>query len=220
MAATPSRLAGQPVVVTAGGTREPMDSVRYIGNRSSGRMGNALAVAAADRGARVTLVTAAPAVDDTRCTVVAVDTAAEMDAAVRDALPGCALLLMAAAVADYRVVEIAPRKLKKHDRLTLDLVPTVDILASLARDPLRDGVFVVGFAAETDDVLANAAHKLAAKRLDLVVVNDVSRADIGMGSEDNEVTVLDGDGVVAHVSRRPKSEVATALLDIIEARLR
>jgi phosphopantothenoylcysteine decarboxylase/phosphopantothenate--cysteine ligase len=219
-AAGSSPLAGRTVVVTAGGTREPIDPVRYLGNRSSGKMGNALAVAAAARRANVTLVTtvtAPPA--DARITVVAVDTAEEMNAAVRAALPGAAVLVMAAAVADYRPAEVAQRKLKKRESLTLALVPTVDVLLSLATDPLRDGVFVVGFAAETGDGERNAARKLTEKRLDLVVLNDVSRPDIGMGSDDNEVTVLDATGPVAHLAAAPKPEVAAALLDLIGERL-
>jgi phosphopantothenoylcysteine decarboxylase/phosphopantothenate--cysteine ligase len=215
-----TRLAGRTVVITAGGTREPIDAVRYLGNRSSGRMGNALARAAADRGARVVLVTTvAPPSDESRISVVAVDTAAEMFTAVRTALPGASVLLMAAAVADYRVADPAPRKLKKGDRLTLELVPTVDILQTLAADPLRDGLLVVGFAAETDDAEANAVGKLAAKRLDLVVVNDVSRSDIGMGAADNEVTVFDSAGPVAHIAKMSKQLVAQALIGIIEERI-
>jgi phosphopantothenoylcysteine decarboxylase/phosphopantothenate--cysteine ligase len=212
-------LNGRHVIVTAGGTREPIDAVRYLGNRSSGLMGNALAVEAAERGAAVTLITTVAPPDDARVSVVVVDTAAEMNAAVRAALPAAAVLVMAAAVADYRVAEPSARKLRKTDRLTLELVATVDILQSLAGDPLRNGVFVVGFAAETDDTEINAIRKLADKRLDLVVLNDVSRDDIGMGAADNEVTVLDPGGLVAHVRKQPKPRVAAALFDIIEERL-
>ncbi len=218
--AEPSPLAGRAVMVTAGGTREPIDPVRFLGNRSSGRMGNAIAVIAADRGAHVTLITTAPPPAGVPLRVVPVDTAEEMNAAVRASLPGAAVLVMTAAVADYRVAEVSARKLKKSASLTLHLVPTVDILAGLAGDPIRDGVLVVGFAAETDDVEANAARKLAEKQLDLVVLNDVSRSDIGMGSDDNEVTVFDAAGRVMHINRRPKSLVAAALMDVIEARLR
>jgi phosphopantothenoylcysteine decarboxylase/phosphopantothenate--cysteine ligase len=214
-----SALAGRAVVITAGGTREPIDPVRYLGNRSSGRMGNAIAVDAAERGATVTLITTVPAPDHSRVHVIRVDTADEMYAAVRSALPGAAVLVMAAAVADYRVPVVAPRKLKKRDTLTLELVRTVDILQSLVGDPLRDGVLLVGFAAETDDLDANAARKLQEKSLDLVVLNDVSRPEIGMGSDDNEVTVFDSAGIVAHLPRRAKTQVATALLDIVEGRL-
>ena len=115
--------------------------------------------------------------------------------------------------------EAAPRKLKKRDRLTLELVATVDILRSLVADPLRKGVLVIGFAAETDDVENNAKRKLAEKGLDLVVLNDVSRSDIGMGNADNEVTVFDSGGFVSHIGKRSKPGVAAALFDIIEARL-
>lgn len=214
-----SRLRGLRVVVTAGGTREPIDPVRYLGNRSSGRMGNAIALAAAQAGAAVTLVTTVAPPTGPGLTVVAVETAAEMDAAVRAALPGACLLVMAAAVADYRVAEVAPRKLKKGGTLTLELVPTVDILRGLAFDPVREGVVMVGFAAETDEGEANALRKLTEKQLDLVVLNDVSRNDIGMGSPDNEVTVFDAGGVVAHISRRAKAEVARELLELAAARL-
>lgn len=182
-------------------------------------MGNAMAIAAADRGAQVTLITTVVAPSDERIATVRVDTAAEMNAAVRAALPGAALLVMAAAVADYRVAEVAVTKMKKRDGLTLELVPTIDILRSLAGDPLRGGVLVVGFAAETDNVEENALRKLAEKRLDLVVLNDVSRADIGMGSHDNEVAVFESGGLIAHIERRAKPLVATALLDLIESRL-
>jgi phosphopantothenoylcysteine decarboxylase/phosphopantothenate--cysteine ligase len=221
MPGSPSPLSGRVVVVTAGGTREPIDPVRYLGNRSSGKMGNALAAAAAERGAAVTLVTtvAAPEGDD-RITVVAVNTADEMNTAVRLALPGAAALVMAAAVADYRVADVSPSKMKKRNGLTLTLLPTIDILRELAGDPVRDGVLVVGFAAETDDIEANATRKLHEKRLDLVVLNDVSRPGIGMGSDENEVTVLDATGVVAHLHKRPKPAIAAALIDLIEERLR
>lgn len=211
--------AGRRVVVTAGGTREAIDPVRFLGNRSSGRMGNAIAVAAAERGAAVTLITTVAAPDDARVTVVGVDTADQMHAAVRSALPGADVLVMAAAVADYRMAHVAARKLKKRNSLTLDLVRTVDILASLADDPSRTDVLVIGFAAETDDVEANALRKLVEKRLDLVVLNDVSRPEIGMGSEENEVSVFDSAGLVAHISQRAKALVADALLDIVSDRL-
>lgn len=206
-------------MVTAGGTREPIDPVRYLGNRSSGRMGNAIAIAAAERGAAVTLITTVEAPYNARIGVVRVETAEEMNAAVHEALPGAVLLVMAAAVADYRVVEVASRKLKKGASLTLELVPTIDILASLGGEPARRAIFVVGFAAETDNMEANAARKLVEKRLDLIVLNDVSRPGIGMGSVDNEVSVYDAAGRVAHITKRAKSLVASALLDLIEARL-
>jgi phosphopantothenoylcysteine decarboxylase/phosphopantothenate--cysteine ligase len=219
MASVASSLAGCTVVVTAGGTREPIDPVRYLGNRSSGRMGNEIALAAAERGADVVLVTTMPPASHQRIRAVAVDTAEEMHEAVRAALDGAAVLVMAAAVADYRPAAVAPRKLKKRGSLTLELIPTVDILSSLADDPVGEGVLMVGFAAETDDLQANAVRKLAEKHLDLIVLNDVSRADIGMSSEDNEVTVFDSTGVVTEISRRGKAAVAVAIMDVVAARL-
>jgi phosphopantothenoylcysteine decarboxylase/phosphopantothenate--cysteine ligase len=219
MVSVASSLAGSTVVVTAGGTREPIDAVRYLGNRSSGRMGNEIALAAAERGADVVLITTKAAASHPRIRTVAVETAAEMHDALRAALGGAAVLVMAAAVADYRPAAVAPRKLKKRESLTLELIPTVDILRSLAHDPVREGVLMVGFAAETDDLQANAVRKLAEKKLDLIVLNDVSRADIGMSSEDNEVTVFDSAGVVTQISQRAKAAVAAAILDVVAARL-
>jgi phosphopantothenoylcysteine decarboxylase/phosphopantothenate--cysteine ligase len=209
-------------VVTAGGTREPIDPVRFIGNRSSGRMGNEIAAAALRLGATVTLVTAAPAPDaQSGLEVIAVETAADMHAAVRDALPGARVLVMAAAVADWRPREVAPNKLKKGaDTLSLELVPTVDILRSLRDDSAHHGVFVVGFAAETERVIEHARAKLDGKHLDLVVVNDVSREGIGMGAADNEVTIIGRDGSEQTIARAPKSIVADAIVRSIASRLR
>jgi len=214
-------LEGSVVVVTAGGTREPIDPVRYLGNRSSGKMGNELAVAAARAGARVLLITAAEAQPDLPgVEVTRLSTADEMHAAVRRSLAGARLLIMAAAVADWRPVGVASQKLKKRPgEWTLTLVPTVDILAALRDDPLRQGVFVVGFAAESEDALINAEAKLRDKALDLIVVNDVSRAGIGMGADDNEVAVIDAEGVVATIARAPKAQVAAAILRAIRPRL-
>ena len=208
---------GLRFVVTAGGTRESIDPVRFIGNRSSGKMGNELAAAALRRGATVTLVTAAavPAAQP-GLEVVTVETADEMHAAVRGALPGARVLIMAAAVADWRPREAARHKIKKGaDTLTLELVPTVDILRSLRDDDAAKGMFVVGFAAETEHVIDNARAKLDAKHLDLVVVNDVSREGIGMGADDNEVTVIGRDGTLQTIARAPKSVVADAIVRII-----
>jgi phosphopantothenoylcysteine decarboxylase/phosphopantothenate--cysteine ligase len=127
---------------------------------------------------------------------------------------------MAAAVADYRPVRAAASKLKKDARpWSLELVPTTDILASLRDDPARRGVVVVGFAAETEDLMANARAKLAGKGLDLIVVNDVSRSDIAMGSDQNEVTIIDSAGLVAHVDRAPKAEVAASILRVVVSRI-
>ena len=212
---------GLHFVVTAGGTREPIDPVRFIGNRSSGKMGNALAMAALRRGATVTLVTAGivpPA--QPGLTVYAVETADDMFAAVRNTLAGARVLIMAAAVADWRPSQVALHKLKKGAAtLTLDLIPTVDILKALRDDEVAAGVFRVGFAAETENVTDNARKKLDAKGLDLIVVNDVSRADIGMGSDHNEVAVIGRDGLQQHVPRAPKPVVADAIVRIIASRL-
>jgi phosphopantothenoylcysteine decarboxylase/phosphopantothenate--cysteine ligase len=213
---------GLRFVVTGGGTREPIDPVRFIGNRSSGKMGNALALAALQHGAAVTLVTAGPApAAQAGLEVVAVETAAEMHAAVRDALVGARVLIMAAAVADWRPQVVAGNKLKKGaDTLTLELVPTVDILRALRDAQASQGVFAVGFAAETEHVIDNARAKLESKGLDLIVVNDVSRADIGMGADDNEVTVIGRDGTLETIARAPKPDVADAIVRIIASKLR
>ncbi len=213
---------GMRFVVTAGGTREPIDPVRFIGNRSSGKMGNALAIAALRRGATVTLVTAAPApAAHPGLDIIEVETAADMHAAVRSALGDAGVLIMAAAVADWRPRAVADNKLKKgSDTLTIELVQTVDILGALRDDDAVKNVFVVGFAAETEHVIDNARAKLAAKDLDLIVVNDVSKEGIGMGADDNEVTVIDRDGTTETIARAPKSDVADAIVRIIASRVR
>jgi phosphopantothenoylcysteine decarboxylase/phosphopantothenate--cysteine ligase len=214
-------LSGLRFVVTAGGTREPIDPVRFIGNRSSGKMGNELAAAALRDGAEVTLVTAAaPPAESPGLDVIAVETAAEMHAAVHAAIPGARVLIMAAAVADWRPRDYAPQKLKKGAQtMTIELVPTVDILRSLRDDEAAQAVYVVGFAAETEHVIDNARAKLNAKQLDLVVVNDVSREGIGMGAEDNEVTVIGRDGTLETIARASKTVVADAIIRIIASRL-
>jgi phosphopantothenoylcysteine decarboxylase / phosphopantothenate---cysteine ligase len=213
---------GLRFVITAGGTREPIDPVRYIGNRSSGKMGNELAAAAIRLGATVTLVTAAvPPSPQPGLEIVAVETAADMHAAVRAALPGARVLIMAAAVADWRTSDVAEQKLKKgSNTMTLELVPTIDILGSLRDDDAAAGVFRVGFAAETERVIEHAEAKLAAKQLDLIIVNDVSQAGIGMGADDNEVTVIAPDGGGQTLARAPKSVIADGILRIIAAKLR
>lgn len=214
-------LEGRRVVVTAGGTREPIDPVRFLGNRSSGKMGNALAAAALDAGADVTLITAAePPARAPRLEVVRVETAAEMGDAVRRSVTGARLLIMAAAVADYRPTSVAPAKIKKHDTVwMLELEPTVDILTSLRDLPQRSSLFVVGFAAETSDLIENAQTKLHQKRLDLIVLNDVSRPDIAMSADHNEVTIIDRDGVVASIPRATKDAVAAEILRVVRPRL-
>jgi phosphopantothenoylcysteine decarboxylase/phosphopantothenate--cysteine ligase len=216
MTEVPSPLRGRRVVITAGGTREPIDPVRYLGNRSSGKMGNAMAVEARRRGAGVVLVTTvAPPPDADDIDVVAVSTAEEMCAAVCAALQGASVLVMAAAVADYRPAAVSPAKLKKGASLTLALVPTVDILRRVRDHPLRAGMVVVGFAAETDDHERNAQRKLEDKGLDLIVLNDVG-GDIGMGSDDNAVVLMGSNGMRVDVPRRSKAEVAVAIMDAVE----
>lgn len=214
-ALTPARdLAGDRVVVTAGPTREPIDPVRYISNRSSGRMGYALAAAAARRGAEVTLVSGPTTlVPPAGVVFVPVQTAEEMREAVLQHAARASVVIKAAAVADYRVQRPAAQKIKGKRDLTLELTPNPDILAEVAAR--ADGSFIVGFAAETNDVVANARAKLQAKGIDLLVANDVSRRDIGFDAEDNEVLLIDRWGGSRPLPRMPKSAVADAILDEI-----
>jgi phosphopantothenoylcysteine decarboxylase / phosphopantothenate---cysteine ligase len=211
-------LAGVRVLVTAGGTREPIDSVRYVGNRSSGRMGYALAEQAARRGATVTVVAANVSLaDPAGVTVVPVETAAQLADACAEAFPRCDVLLMAAAVADFRPAAPAGTKLKKDaadapDAIALEATP--DVLTSLAATRRPDQT-VVGFAAEHGGgALAYAREKLARKRLDAIVVNDISRSDIGFDTPENEVTIVTPDGE-RPVARAPKDEIAAAILDAV-----
>jgi phosphopantothenoylcysteine decarboxylase / phosphopantothenate---cysteine ligase len=209
---TPARdLAGERVLVTAGPTREPIDPVRYISNRSSGKMGYGLAVAALRRGAAVTLVSGPTALTPPAGAVfVPVQTAEEMREAVLHHLAKATIVIKAAAVADYRARHAASAKIKgKHD-LTLELTPNADILAEVAAR--RTGAFVVGFAAETNDVAANARAKLEAKGIDLLVANDVSRSGIGFDADDNEVLLLDRWGGARPLPKMPKTAVADAIL--------
>jgi len=209
---------GLRVLVTAGGTREPIDSVRYVGNRSSGRMGLALAAEAARRGAEVTLVAANVALgvpDGVRA--VAVETAAQLQAAVVEECPHADVLLMAAAVADFRPAETEATKIKKagRDRLSLALESTEDVLAAVARNRRR-GQTLVGFAAEHGpDGAEQARAKLEGKGLDAVVLNDISRADIGFDAAENEVTVITAESDLA-VPKGPKGAVAAAILDRVQ----
>ncbi len=214
-------ISGVRFVVTAGGTREPIDAVRFVGNRSSGKMGNEIALAAIRQGASVTLVTAAPPPPQyPRLDVVQVETAEEMHQAVRAALPGARVLVMAAAVADWRPRAAAVGKLRKGaPTLNLELVPTVDILRALRDDGSAAGVLRVGFAAETEHVVEHARAKLVEKDLDLIVVNDVSKPGIGMGADDNEVTVIARDGGARVIERAPKAIVADAIVRIITSEL-
>jgi len=211
-------LAGLHVLVTAGGTREPIDSVRFLGNRSSGRMGLALAARAAARGAQVTLIAAnVELAAPPGIRTLAVGTAAELLAACRSEFPAADVLLMAAAVADFRPVAPVAEKIKKGRGVppAIELGATTDVLASLAAER-RPGQLLVGFAAEHGSgAVAHGRGKLVEKGVDVVVVNDISRSDIGFGSEANEVTIVAADGE-REVSRRGKQEVADAVLDEIE----
>ena len=215
----PRSLDGLRVLVTAGGTREPIDSVRYVGNRSSGRMGMALAAEAARRGAEVTLIAANVALEAPEgVRVLAVQTAAELGSAAQAEFPEADVLLMAAAVADFRPAKAQDTKIKKGGRegLALALEATTDVLRALS-DARRTGQILVGFAAEHgDEGAVHAREKLESKGLDAVVLNDISRSDIGFDTEDNEVTIVTAAGE-RPVALGPKPAVAAAVLDCVEA---
>lgn len=207
---------GDHVLVTAGPTRESLDPVRYLSNRSSGRMGYAVATQAARRGAQVTLVTGPThLVAPLGIRVIPVQTAAEMRDAVLHALGPATVVVKAAAVADYRVVAPAATKIRSNqEALTLDLAPTADILREIGH--AKGSRFLVGFAAETGDVGAGARAKLTTKSVDLMVANDVSRPDIGFDVEENQVVMLDRWGGVVELPRRPKLDIADAILDRVQ----
>ena len=212
----PRSLDGLRVLVTAGGTREPIDSVRFIGNRSSGRMGLALAEEAARRGADVTLLAANVTVRPPEgVETVHVETTAELEAAVGERFPDADVLVMAAAPADFRPAERADSKLSREEGArSLELQPTEDIVAGAAAAKRADQT-VIGFAAEHGEgAVERGRAKLARKGLDAVVVNDISRSDIGFDSHENEVTIVLAEGE-QEVSRRPKREVAAAILDVV-----
>jgi phosphopantothenoylcysteine decarboxylase/phosphopantothenate--cysteine ligase len=209
----PHDLVGVRVLVTAGGTREPIDAVRIITNRSSGKQGYAIAEVAARRGADVTLVTTigrpAPAGVD----IVSVQTAAEMQEAVMARAPGADVIVMAAAVADFRPKEPPDRKLKKHEGIPeIVLEPTHDFLVDLGRDKPA-GQVLVGFAAETDDLVAHATQKLRNKRLDLIVGNDISQPDAGFEVDTNRAVILDAEGGNEALPLLAKSDLAGVILD-------
>jgi phosphopantothenoylcysteine decarboxylase / phosphopantothenate---cysteine ligase len=215
-------LAGRRVVVTAGGTREPIDPVRFISNYSSGKMGFALAAAAADRGARVTLVSAASHPAHHGVEVQHVDTAEEMLAELRTQLRDADLLLMAAAVGDFRPARTAGHKIRREEtaNLTLQLVPIPDLVAELAGDESLAGVFRVGFAAEDSELQTKGAEKLKRKGLHAIVANDISRRDIGFGSEYNAGVLLFADGTQHELEKTTKREMADRILDLVLPRLK
>jgi phosphopantothenoylcysteine decarboxylase/phosphopantothenate--cysteine ligase len=207
-------LAGERVLVTSGPTREPIDPVRYISNRSSGKMGHAVATAALRRGAEVILISGPTALTPPAGAVyVPVQTAEDMREAALQHLGRATIVIKAAAVADYRVKQPSPNKIRsrKDEDLTLPLAPNPDILRELAA---RKGeAFLVGFAAETHDVRANAAAKLRAKGVDLLVANDVSVKGIGFDADDNQVTLMDRWGGSMDLPKMSKLDVANAILD-------
>jgi phosphopantothenoylcysteine decarboxylase/phosphopantothenate--cysteine ligase len=206
-------LAGETVLITAGPTREKIDPVRYLTNRSSGRMGYALAEAASRRGARVLLVSGPVALKPPAAAeLTSVESASQMRDAVLRLLPESSIVIKAAAVADYTVSNPPEQKIKRTGRMTLDLDPTCDILAEIARR--KTSQVIIGFAAETEKVLDNARKKLASKSLDAIVVNDVSRDDIGFDSERNAVTILTADETI-DVPETNKWEVAQRVLDCV-----
>ncbi|MZD54275.1 bifunctional phosphopantothenoylcysteine decarboxylase/phosphopantothenate--cysteine ligase CoaBC [Streptomyces sp. SID5606] len=215
-------LAGRHVVVSAGGTREPLDPVRFLGNRSSGKQGYALARTAAARGARVTLLSANPSLPDPAgVDVVRVGTAVELREAVLRAAADADAVVMAAAVADFRPAAYATGKIKKKDGqepAPIALVRNPDILAEISGNRSRPEQVVVGFAAETDDVLANGRAKLKRKGCDLLVVNEVGERKT-FGAEENEAVVLAADGSETPVPYGPKEDLAETVWDLVAARL-
>jgi len=203
-------LAGKRIVVTAGGTQEPIDPVRHIGNRSSGKMGYAVAKAARDRGAEVKLITAPTSLPEpVGIEVIHTETAIQMRDAVAKATAQADALIMTAAVADYQPKSVAKAKIKKEaPSLTLELIRTPDILAEVKGKFLK-----VGFAAESEDVIANAKQKLEKKQLDLIVANDITDKDSGFGVDTNKVTLIDRDGNIDSLPLLTKREVADKILD-------
>ena len=209
-------LTGRNVVVTAGGTQEPIDPVRYISNRSSGKMGHALAEAARDRGADVTLITAHTSLPEpTGVNVIRVGTAEEMRQAVQNAAPKANALIMAAAVADYRPIRAAKDKIKKGKAgLTLELEQIPDILGRVKGNFIK-----VGFAAESSSLVENAKKKVEQKRLDFIVANDITARDSGFGTDTNRVTIIDCKGKIDRLPLLAKREVAERILDKVAALL-
>jgi phosphopantothenoylcysteine decarboxylase/phosphopantothenate--cysteine ligase len=202
-------------LITAGPTREPIDPIRYLSNRSSGKMGYAIAEAAIDTGHEVILISGPVEVARPRgVAVIPVSTSDQLFDAVMQQTRNCDILVMCAAVADYKPVAVFTRKIKKRDaKLSLELIPTRDILASL---PKNRNYMVVGFAAETENVETNAQKKLLKKNCDVVVANDVSRLDSGMESDENEVEIFCRDAENKKISRASKKIVASELVKIFE----
>jgi phosphopantothenoylcysteine decarboxylase/phosphopantothenate--cysteine ligase len=214
---TTGPLQGRHIVVTAGATREPIDPLRFLSNRSSGRMGYALAAAARDAGAEVTLISGVTGLElPPAIKVVPIETALELRDAVQRVCANADVLIMNAAVADFRPDQVAEHKIKKHSQgegLALTLVPNPDILGELAE---RRDLFKVGFAAETQSILENATGKLARKGLDLILANE---AVATMNQRDIQLTLVDSNGNVTHLPQQTKEQAAAALIDIVAERL-
>lgn len=210
-------LSSKQILVTAGGTREPIDPVRFIGNRSSGKMGIAMADAAYARGADVTLISTVEV--DRNYPVILVETAFEMQEAVEAEFDNCDALVMTAAVADFRPLAVSGRKIKKteSDDLILELTKNPDILDLLGRVKRKEQI-IIGFAAESEALLSNASQKLERKNLDMIVGNDISVPDIGFGSDDNAVIILSADGQRENLPRMPKRAIAEHLCDLLAKR--
>ncbi|HKB18036.1 MAG TPA: bifunctional phosphopantothenoylcysteine decarboxylase/phosphopantothenate--cysteine ligase CoaBC [Candidatus Dormibacteraeota bacterium] len=214
--------AGRKVVVTAGGTREPIDPVRFISNYSSGKMGFALAAAAADRGAKVILITTANHPEHHGVDVQRIDTSSEMLAELHSQLRGADLLLMAAAVGDFRPAKTATRKIRREETpsLTLELEPIPDLIGSLAGDESLAGVFRIAFAAEDSDLDTKGMEKLKRKGVQAIVANDISRRDIGFGSDYNAGVLLFADGSRHELEKATKREMSDRILDLVLPRLK
>jgi phosphopantothenoylcysteine decarboxylase/phosphopantothenate--cysteine ligase len=204
------------VLITAGGTREALDPVRYIGNRSSGKMGYALADAAQSRGAQVILISGPSALHPpARCEVVRVTTAEEMRQAVLSRMGKATMVIKSAAVADYRPVKVSEQKLKRTGPMTLELAPTEDILAEVTRQR-RPGQLIVGFAAETQNTMENGRAKLLRKGADAIIVNDVSKDGVGIDADRNAATFLTQSTSI-EMPEMPKRKLADRILDEIVA---
>ncbi|MHB1126156.1 MAG: bifunctional phosphopantothenoylcysteine decarboxylase/phosphopantothenate--cysteine ligase CoaBC [Bacillota bacterium] len=212
----PRDLAGRTVLVTAGGTQEAIDPVRYIGNRSSGKMGYALAKAAHERGAKVILVSGPVALEPpSGVETVQIESALEMHRVVTERFPEVDVVIKAAAVADFRPVVAAPEKIKKKgNNLVIELLENPDILKELG-ERKREGQILVGFAAETNDLIRHAAEKIKRKNLDMIVANDVTGEGAGFGTDTNVVTLLFADGKIESIPMLPKEEVAHRIFDAV-----
>lgn len=218
-------LKGKHVIVTAGGTRENIDPVRFIGNRSSGKMGVALANAAARVGAKVTLIAgqvSVPLPQSSAIEVVRVTTTEDLYTSLKERFPQADILVMAAAVADYRPINIVDHKIKKKaddPRLTIELTETIDVLKNIAKMK-RNDQYVVGFAAETNDLLENATRKLNSKNADMIIANSVAGSMGAFGNDQNQVTILQRDQDPIKLDQQPKDQIASQIIELVSAKLK